>query len=122
MKPKTVAEYIAAAPKPARKMLRDLRALLKKAAPKAMEALKWGSPVLIEKRILFAYTAYKCHINFMPTQSSLKPFKKELAGYVTGKDTVRFPYGEALPKNLIRKIAGHRVKDVRENGARWMER
>ena len=120
IKPTTVDEYIDLAPKEAQEKLIELRSILKKLVPDAKEALKWGSPVFEEKRILFAYTAFKSHINFMPTQASLIPFKKELAAYVTGKDTIQFPYTNPLPKMLIRKIAAHRIEDVRENDARWM--
>jgi len=119
-KPTTVTEYINAAPPEAKRKLRELRAILKTVAPKAKEGLKWGSPVFEEKRILFAYSAFKSHLNFMPTQSSLVPFKKELAEYKTGKDTIQFPYDKPLPKTLIRKIAAYRARDVRENDARWM--
>jgi uncharacterized protein YdhG (YjbR/CyaY superfamily) len=119
-KPTTVTEYINAAPKEAQQKLKEIRAILKKVAPGATETLKWGSPVFEEKRILFAYTAFKSHLNFMPTQSSLTPFKEELAEYKTGKDTVQFPYNKPLPKALIQKIATHRAKEVRENDARWM--
>ena len=120
-KPTTVTEYINAAPKEAQKTLREVRAILKAVAPKATEALKWGSPVFEEKRILFAYTAHKSHLNFMPTHSSMVPFKKELEGYKTGKDTIQFPYDKPLPKALIRKIAAYRVMDVRENDSLWMK-
>ena len=120
VKPTTVAEYIKTAPAEAQMKLREIRAILKKVAPKAKEVLKWGSPVFEENRILFSYTAFRSHLNFMPTQSSMKPFKDELAEYKTGKDTIQFPYNKPLPKTLIRKIAAYRAKDVRENGARWM--
>jgi uncharacterized protein YdhG (YjbR/CyaY superfamily) len=119
-RPTTVSEYIDAAPKGARKQLRGIRSLLKKVAPGATEALKWGSPVLEEKRILFAYSAHKSHLNFMPTGPALAPFKKELAKYKTGKDTIQFPYDRPLPKALIRRIATYRVKQVRAKDARWM--
>jgi uncharacterized protein YdhG (YjbR/CyaY superfamily) len=121
-RPTTVAQYIAAAPKEARGRLRELRAILKKVAPKATETLKWGSPVFLEERILFAYAAYKSHLSFVPTQSALLPFKDELAAYTTGKDSIQFLYDKPLPKTLIRKIAAFRAKDVRENGALWMAR
>lgn len=120
LKPANVDEYINAAPREAQAKLREVRAILKKVAPKATEAIKWGSPVLEEKRILFAYTAHKTHLNFMPTHSALEPFKEELATYKTGKDTIQFPYDKPLPKALIRRIAAYRAKDVRENGALWM--
>jgi uncharacterized protein YdhG (YjbR/CyaY superfamily) len=97
-----------------------MRAILKKAAPGASEGLKWGSPVFEEKRILFGFAAFKSHINFMPTPSAMKPFKKELAKYETGKGTIQFPYGKRLPKALIRRIAARRVKELREKDVRWM--
>ncbi len=120
IKPTTVTEYINAAPKEAKEKLKEIRSILKEVAPDAKEALKWGSPVFEEKRILFAYTAFKSHLNFMPTHSSMLPFKEELAAYTTGKDTIQFPYNKPLPKGLIRKIAAYRARDVRENDARWM--
>jgi uncharacterized protein YdhG (YjbR/CyaY superfamily) len=116
----TVREYISAAPKEARKMLRELRAILKKAAPEAKQSLKWGSPVFEEKRILFGYAAFRTHINFMPTPSVLKQFKDELKGFKTGKGTVRFPYDRPLPKAIVTKLAKLRVKDLREKDAKWM--
>jgi uncharacterized protein YdhG (YjbR/CyaY superfamily) len=119
-KPTTVDDYIHAAPKEAQPKLREIRAILKSVAPKAKEAVKWGSPVLEEKRILFAFSAFKSHLNFMPTRSALEPFKKDLKKYTTGKDTIQFPYDKPLPKALIRKIALFRAKQVREEGARWM--
>jgi uncharacterized protein YdhG (YjbR/CyaY superfamily) len=101
--------------------LSELRAILRKAAPKATEAIKWGYPVFEEGRILFSFSAHKSHINFMPTYSSLSPFKKELEEFKTGKDTLQLPYEKPLPKALIRKIAIHRLKDVRDNDSKWMK-
>jgi uncharacterized protein YdhG (YjbR/CyaY superfamily) len=119
-KPSTVSEYIDSAPEQAQEKLREIRAILKEVAPDAKETLKWGSPVFEEKRILFAYSAFKSHLNFMPTQPAMEPFKDELADYVTRKDTIQFPYDKELPKELIRKIAAFRAQDVRNNDARWM--
>ena len=120
IKPTSVEEYISVAPKEAQEKLYELRSILKKVVPNATETLKWGSPVFEEKRILFSYTAFKSHLNFMPTRSTLDLFKEELATYTTGKDTIQFPYYKPLPKALIRKIAAYRAKDVKENDARWM--
>lgn len=120
LKAATVDAYIKTAPKEAQKHLQELRAILKYVAPKAVEGIKWGSPVLEGKRILYAYNAHKKHINFMPTHSSLAPFTKELKEYKTGKDSLQLPYDKPLPKGLIKKIAIHRYIDVEEKGALWM--
>ena len=119
-KPSTVDEYIDAAPQESQKKLREIRALLKKVAPKATETLKWGSPVFEEGRILFSYSAHKSHLNFSPTGPAMKPFGEELAAFKTGKDTIQFSYDKPLPRGLIRRIAAYRAKQVRESDARWM--
>lgn len=119
-KPTTIAEYIDSAPKEAQKNLREIYAILKKIVPAATEGLKWGSPVFEEKRILFAFAAFKSHLNFMPTPSAMEPFKEELATYTTGKGSIQFPYDKPLPKTLISKIAALRVKELREKDVRWM--
>ena len=119
IKADTVSGYIAAAPPEARKHLRALRALLAKVAPKATEAIKWGVPVFEEKRILFAFAAYRTHLN-LPTPSAMKPFGKELAGFRTGKGSIQLPYERPLPTALIRRIAAQRARELRENDAKWM--
>jgi uncharacterized protein YdhG (YjbR/CyaY superfamily) len=119
-KPATIAEYINSAPKEAQKNLREIYSILKEVAPQAREGIKWGSPVFEEKRILFAFAAFKSHLNFMPTPSVMEAFKDELAKYRTGKGTIQFPYDKPLPTALIRKLAALRVKELREKDVRWM--
>ena len=119
-KPTTVTEYINSAPREARPKLRAMRVILKKVAPKAKERLKWGQPVFEQKRILFAFAAFKSHISFMPTGPAMKPFKEELKKHKTGQDTIQFPYDKPLPKALIRKIAAFRAREVKERDAKWM--
>lgn len=119
-KPTTVAEYIEAAPPVAQGHLQEMRRLLREVAPEASEALKWGSPVFEDRRILFSYSAHKAHLGFVPTGGALEPFRAELAGYQTGEHSIRFPYATPLPAALIRRIAGYRLNDVRQNDARWI--
>jgi uncharacterized protein YdhG (YjbR/CyaY superfamily) len=119
-KTSTIDEYITQASKQSQPHLRTLYGLLRKAAPKATESIKWRAPVFEEKRILFAFYAYTDHLNFMPTPAVIDAFKKELAGYQTGKGSVSFPYDQPLPKTLITKMAKLRLKEVREQDARWM--
>lgn len=116
----TVTEYIASMPKERRKKMREVRAILKKAAPGAKEDIKWGVPVMGYHRILFAFNAIKGNISFMPTPPVVTAFKKELKDYATGKATVKFPLEKPLPKALIMRMARRRVKDLKENDIRWM--
>ena len=120
IKAATVDEYMEAAPPEARTHLRELREILRQVAPEAREAIKWGVPVFEEKRILFSLAAFKNYVTFMPTGPTMAIFADDLKDYKCGKDTIQFPHNKPLPEDLIRKIAEHRAKDVRENDAKWM--
>ena len=120
-RPTTIAAYIRAAPRDGQPHLRRLYAILKRAAPKAQQKIKWGTPFFIEPRFLFAFSAHKAHLNFTPMAAGLKPFRKELKGYKTTMGSLQVPYSKPLPEGLIRKIAEHRVRVVRgrDDDAFW---
>ncbi len=97
-----------------------MRAILKKAALGATEAIKWGVPTLAHKYVLFAYDAFKTHVSLMPTPPVVKVFTKELKGYATSKSVIKFSFDTPLPTALILKIAKYRVKVSKEKDMRWM--
>ena len=113
-RPTTIAAYIRTAPREGQPHLRRLYAILKSVAPDAEETIKWGTPFFVEPRFVFAFSAYKAHLNFAPTEAALKAFRKELEKHKTTKNFLQIPYNESLPENLIRRIAEYRVRVVRE--------
>jgi uncharacterized protein YdhG (YjbR/CyaY superfamily) len=120
-KPRTIAEYIAAAPPEGRAHLRRLHAILKEVAPKAQEAIKWGAPFFVEPRFLFSFSATKAHANFAPSATTLEHFREELAGQRTTKHYLQLPYDQPLPEALIRKLAKYQLKVVsaRKDDSFW---
>jgi len=118
-KPTTVYEYIKAAPKDAQKKLREMRDTIREVAPDASEGLKWSMPAYSYKRILVTFAAHKNHIGFYPTPSAVKAFAKELAGFTTAAGSIQFPLDKPLPLPLIRKITEFRVRESREQDAKW---
>lgn len=55
------------------------------------------------------------HLNFTPTAEGLAPFHKALEKHrTTEKGMLQVRYTEALPEDLIRRIAEARVQAVRE--------
>lgn len=119
-KPKTISEYIHSAPPAAQERLHELLETLRKAAPDATEGLKWGNPAFTQKRVLFAFAAYKDHINFYPTPVVIEAFKKELASYKVTSGGISLPFDTPIPKTLIHKMAAYRLKEVIEKDAKWM--
>jgi uncharacterized protein YdhG (YjbR/CyaY superfamily) len=118
-RPKTVREYIHAAPKEAQKKLRELRACIRSSAPGAKETLKWGMPAFSYQRILLTFAAFKHHIGFYPTPSALKAFAKELSHFTTASASVQFPLDKPLPLPLIRKITAFRVRESLQHDSKW---
>lgn len=119
-KPGTVSEYIDQAPAETRGKLREMRTCLREVAPDAEESLKWGTPAFSLDRILFTYGGFKRHIGFYPTPAAIEEFEEELEEYETGKGSIQFPLDKSLPVDLIQAIAAFRVKDLKENDAKWM--
>ncbi len=116
-RPATIEEYIEAAPPEARPHLRQLYRILKSIAPDGTGAIRWGVPVFWERRVLFGFAAYKAHVNFGPGSAAIQRFSKELAKHKTGKGTIRFPYDQPIPEDLVRMIAAYCITDARENEA-----
>lgn len=120
-RPATIAAYIQAAPPAGRPRLRRLNALLKRVAPRARGVIKWGTPFFIEPRFLFAFSAHKAHLDFVPTRAVMAAFRPELAGHQTTKYMLQVPYDAPLPEALIVKMAKACLKEVseRKSGSFW---
>ena len=108
----TVADvdaYIAAFPHETQQKLEQVRAVIKKAAPKAEEVISYGMPAYKQNGMLVYFAGYKSHIEIYPTPSGIEAFKKELSIYKGAKGSVQFPLDKALPLTLISKIVKFRV-------------
>lgn len=117
-KPNNIDEYIASFPEDTQKLLEQVRATIKKAAPEAEETISYAMPSFnLNKTYLVYFAAYKNHIGFYPAPVSMEAFKKDLAAYKTGKGSVQFPLDQPLPVDLITRIVKFRVEENVERAA-----
>jgi uncharacterized protein YdhG (YjbR/CyaY superfamily) len=107
--PKDIDEYIAAFPRDVQDRLQQIRRTIRKAAPKAEEAIKYRMPTFTLNGNLVHFAAFKNHIGFYPAPRGIEKFKKELSAYEGAKGSVRFPLDEAVPLALIGRIVKFRV-------------
>ena len=70
VRPKSITEYIEAAPNPARKELPEMLSCIGRVATDATEGLRWVMPARSYKRILATLAAHKNHIGFYPAPSA----------------------------------------------------
>lgn len=112
---KTVGEYIAAAPAKARPRLRELRRIIREAAPEAKESLSYGLAYYsLDGRLIYFGVGRDWAGLYMLGGAKTK-YANELAPYLSGVSTARFPLDKPIPASLVRKIVKLRVA---ENEAR----
>jgi uncharacterized protein YdhG (YjbR/CyaY superfamily) len=109
----TIDEYIGEFPAETQTVLREMREIIRQSAPGATETISYAIPTFdLNGRHLVHFAGYAKHVGLYPAPSGLAAFSDELAPYVRGKGSVRFPLGEALPTDLIRRIVEFRVAEV----------
>jgi len=104
-----IDDYIDAFPPHVQKNLEKLRRTIRKAEPKAAEAIKYGMPTFVLNVNLVHFAAYKDHIGFYPAPMGIEEFQSETAAYQSGKGTLRFPLDKPIPLDLIARIVRFRV-------------
>jgi uncharacterized protein YdhG (YjbR/CyaY superfamily) len=109
--PKNIDEYIAGFPQDVQEILEEIRLTIRKAAPNAEEAISYQIPTFTLRGNLVHFAAFKKHIGFYPTSSGIEKFKDELSAYAGSKGTVRFPFGEPIPFDLIGRMVEFRVRE-----------
>lgn len=109
---RTIDEYIALYSPEVQEILRKVRRVIHEAAPEATEAIKYGIPTFVLGGNLVHFGAFKDHLGFFPTPSGIEAFKDELAKYAQSKGTIRFPYSEPIPYDLIARIVHSRVEEM----------
>ncbi|HWN44251.1 MAG TPA: DUF1801 domain-containing protein [Thermoanaerobaculia bacterium] len=98
-------------PPETRKVLEELRALIKASAPGATEKISYAIPTFHLNGNLVHFAGYEKHIGFYPGTSGIQAFKEDLKPYKSAKGSVQFPLDQPLPTNLIRRIVEFRVKE-----------
>ena len=121
-KVQTIDEYIEGFAGPGRQLLEQLRALANTTAPEATEAIKWSNAAWVHPSgtILFMVAGYTLHANFAFTPSTREAFDADLAGFTTGKGSVKLPYSRPVPVDLLRRMIAFRVREHEEDGVLWM--
>jgi uncharacterized protein YdhG (YjbR/CyaY superfamily) len=107
----SIDEYIASFPKETQKILKEIRATIKAAAPQAEEKISYQMPTFFLNGNLIHFAAFKNHIGLYPTPSGTEAFKEEIAKYKAAKGSIQLPLGEPMPLKLISRIVKFRVAE-----------
>ena len=106
-----VDEYIAGFSVQHQQLLKQLREIVLKTAPDALEVISYNMPAYKYHGMLAYFAAHTNHVGLYPMASGIKHFENELTKYITSKGTVQFPLDKKLPVTLIKNIIKFRVKE-----------
>lgn len=107
----TIDEYISQYPPEIQKRMKDLRMLIRKAAPEAKEKISWGMATFTLNGNLVHFAGQKHHIGFYPGVSGVEFFKTLSSDFKTTKGGVQLPNNKALPLDIISEVLAFRVKE-----------
>jgi uncharacterized protein YdhG (YjbR/CyaY superfamily) len=109
--PKTIDEYLATVPEPARGTLNKIRATIRSVVPpEPTEAISYRMPTFKYKGSLVAFAAFTNHCSFFPMSLSvIDAFKDDLKSFQTSKGTLQFPLDKPLPAALVKKMVKARI-------------
>jgi len=108
--PKSVDDYLASVPEPARSHFSKIRAAIRSAVPdEATETISYGIPAFKHKKVLVWFAAFSEHCSLFPTASVIEAFKNELKGFSTSKGTIHFRTDKPLPTALVKNLVKARV-------------
>ena len=111
--PKTVDEYLARVPEPARTTLNKIRAVIRSVVPpETTEAISYGVPTFKYNGPVIWYAAFSNHCSVFPTAAVIEKFKDELRDYRTSKGTIQFPVDKPLPATLVKKMVKARLAEI----------
>lgn len=111
---KDIDSYIRSVPEDMRDRMDQMRSIIRKAAPKATEAIKYGMPTFVFHGNLVHFAACKNHVGFYPAPSGIIAFQKELVGYSCSKGAIQLPLDRPIPMKLITAIVKFRVVENEE--------
>src|SRR5918993_1246660 len=112
----SIDEYISAFPKEMQKIMQELRAAIKAAAPEAEEKIAYQMPTFALNGNLVLFAAWKNHIGFYGTSDAIQEIlKDELSMYANEKGSLKFAFNKPLPLESIKKIVKLRVAENMKN-------
>ena len=108
----SIDEYIGTFPEEVQTILKQVRKTIKAAAPEAGEKISYGIPTFtLNGKYLIYFAGWKHHISIYPIPVGDDQLNQEIAPYVAGKGTLKFPIDRPMPLKLITKIVKLKVAE-----------
>jgi len=101
-----IDDYISAAPAESQVVLGEIRRRVHDLAPGVEETISYQMPTFtLNGRSVVHVGAWKHHVSLYPVPDSVDgSLADDLAPYVAGKGTMRFPLSDPIPYELVERV------------------
>ena len=101
----SVDQYVSSFPEEVRVVLERVRLTIRNAVPDLEEKISYQIPTMtLGGKSVVHFAGWKRHISVYPVPAADADFERELAGYVAGKGTLKFPLDNPIPYDIIEKV------------------
>ncbi len=108
----SIDDYIAVQTGAVQPILQHIRAIVHEEAPDAHEAISYRMPAFMQGGVLLHFAAFKKHIGVYPPVRGDAALLEALAPYRGPKGNLAFSLAQAMPYELIRRVAQQRVQET----------
>jgi uncharacterized protein YdhG (YjbR/CyaY superfamily) len=110
--PKDIDDYISRYPPGIQEILQNIRLTIKQAVPGAEEVISYQMPAFrYAGYMLIFFAAHENHAGLYPIPTDNPDFGPEVSMYASGKATLKFPYQQPIPYDLITRIVQFRAQE-----------
>jgi uncharacterized protein YdhG (YjbR/CyaY superfamily) len=111
--PEEIDAYLAALPDDIRSSLERVRSIVRDAAPKCTERVRYKIPIFRLRRDLVGMSAQKNHCSLHSMSPPLmNAMAEELKGVKVSGATIHFTPENPLPKELVERIVRERMREI----------
>ena len=112
---KNIDAYIISQTEDIQPILKNIQHIIRNAVPRSEEAISYNIPTFkLDGHYVIWFAAYKAFISIYPIPTGGAALLREIAPFVKGKGTLRFPLTKPIPYDIIKKIALARMKQSQE--------
>jgi uncharacterized protein YdhG (YjbR/CyaY superfamily) len=100
----TMDEYFASVPAESRRILEEIRTLIKSIVPEAEETISYQMPAFKLQRVFIYFAAFKRHIGIYPPVENDENLVEALGPFRGERGNLRFPLDQPMPYDLISRV------------------
>ncbi len=103
--PDTVDDYVGSLPDEVQEVVNRFRRIISSVAPDVVETIRYQMPTFSVDGVYIVYLgAWKKHIGLYPIPTLAGDLEDQISPYRSAKDTLRFPYNQTMPYELIERL------------------